>query len=55
MEEHCDRGGNILEFISGANEGLAELEPSQGFLLWTRTPFYLNVSEACWLLTKLNE
>lgn len=31
VEEHCDREGNILEFISGANEGLAELEPSQGF------------------------
>lgn len=30
-EEHCDRGGNILEFISGATEGLAELELSQGF------------------------
>lgn len=31
MEEHRDRGGNVLEFISGANEGLAALEPSQGF------------------------
>lgn len=30
VEEHCDQGGNILEFISGANEGLAESEPSQG-------------------------
>lgn len=31
VEDHCDQGGNKLEFISGANEGLAELEPSQGF------------------------
>lgn len=31
MQEHCDGGGNILEFISGANEEWAELEPSQGF------------------------
>lgn len=31
VEEHYDRGGNTLEFISGANEGLAELGPSQGF------------------------
>lgn len=41
LEVVPDRGGNILEFIPGVNEGLAELEHSQGGLLQPQLP-------SCW-------
>lgn len=38
LEVGPDQGGNILEFIPEVNEGLADLEHSQGFFITVAAP-----------------